>query len=632
MDDFGPPRSPDTNLTKNMHKLAAILGIVSLFWIALLSLLEAKPKIGPTPSWFHVYNTSSLVGWATWVVKFTMIDSNRENTPTRNKPHEAWNLLHIAPIALLNFTVYKSLSVKDKAQLWFFALMVFRYYRTVVTRFFYSGYRVAKPRSGGSKFEPKHCTVIVPTVGPGDKPKRFATMARAIILNKPARLIFSANNDKAKVDIGNVMRELQSDLAKEKIKISLPGDKDVPMDVDTRVEWTHVNHSNKRRQTCQAIGKVNQEGKNRVMTGVIAMVDDTAIWHEKLLEATLPAFDDPEVGLVGTHKSVTYDRPNYKPEKMSKLGYYKKWYWAGMWNTIGALYLMRHSYETEASNTADGGVFAVSGRTMLILAEIVQEETFKEEFENEYVGEIVFTWLTWLTSWHVPLVGYLLAGCKSIGLTKKGVGPLLADDDNFITRWVIKHGYSMKIQSSPEATMSTSLGNVKRSKFIDQCKRWSRTTFRQNPIALFIDRTIWWKWPISVWTVYFPWMYNGALFWDAAAVFTFWYSSLYLDSPSGNTRFCCLMLFMWFAKLNKTWPWFWEHPWDFVLYFIIPVYPLFTYFHTLLKFATAITCWNNEWSGRDLKKAEELAGSVTPGKAAEAAEAAKRRKKRLAKK
>lgn len=290
---------------------------------------------------------------------------------------------------------------------------------------------------------------------------------------------------------------------------------------------------------------------------------------------------------------------------------------------------MRHSYETEASNTADGGVFAVSGRTMLILADIVQEKEFGKKFENEYVGKIVFTWLTWLFSWHVPFAGWVLSCFKSIGLTDKGVGPLLADDDNFITRWVIDHGYSIRIQSSPEATMATRLGSVENFKFIDQCKRWSRTTFRQNPIALFFDRTIWWKWPISVWTVYFPWMYNGALFWDGAAVLTFWYSNFYVDSSSGNVRLCCLVIFMWFAKLNKTWPWFWEHPLDFVLYFIIPAYPLFTYFHTLLKFATAITCWNNEWSGRDLKAEEDAAGKLRREEAEVAAKRAAFRAKRL---
>jgi len=648
MDDFSPPRSPGANLTKNMHKLAAILGIVSLFWIALLSLLEAKPNIGPTPSWFHVYNTLSLGGWATWVVNFTMIDSSRKKTLPRNKPHKAWNLLHIVPIALLNFTVYKSFSVKDRAQLWFWALMVFRYYRTIVTRFFYHRYKVAISSTEISRFKPGDCTVIVPTVGPNEKNPVFAEMAVAILRNKPARLIFAANNKNAEEGVDSMMAKVIPALKKH-------------MQVVTKWECVHVDISNKRAQTYEAIKRVNQKGEGHVMTGVIIMVDDTAIWHENFLEATLLAFNDPNVGLVGTHKSVRYIRLGDNPTtpfashtdhtqedalqreiseleerrriaKMSKLEYCKEWYLTGMWNTIGALYLMRHSYETEASNTADGGVFAVSGRTMLILTSIVKDPDFIKEFQEEYVGEIVFKWLTRLIKWRVPLMDTILARFKSIGLTKKGVGPLLADEDNFITRWVINHGYNIKIQSSPEATISTVLGSVKTFKFIDQCKRWSRTTFRQNPIALFFDRTIWWKWPISVWTVYFPWMYNEALFWDSAAVLTFWYSSFYLDSPSGNARFCCLILFMWFAKLNKTWPWFWNHPLDFVLYFIIPAYPLFTYYHTLLKFATAVTCWNNEWSGRDVKEAERIAGPMPPEVAERAAKQAaknltKRRKR-----
>jgi hypothetical protein len=48
--------------------------------------------------------------------------------------------------------------------------------------------------------------------------------------------------------------------------------------------------------------------------------------------------------------------------------------------------------------------------------------------------------------------------------------------------------------------MTTVLGTYP-LKIPDQAKRW--TTFRHNPIALFVDRT--------VWTTLFPWMHNAAL-------------------------------------------------------------------------------------------------------------------------
>jgi hypothetical protein len=106
--------------------------------------------------------------------------------------------------------------------------------------------------------------------------------------------------------------------------------------------------------------------------------------------------------------------------------------------------------------------------------------------------------------------------------------------------------------------------------------------------------------------------------WDLLAILAFCRSELYLDSPNGNTRLILLVSFIWLTKLIKTFPWFWEHPYDFLLYFCpIPAYPMFGYFHSYLKAKTAATCWNNEWSGRNLKKAEAIAGAVSGRKKAQ---------------
>lgn len=576
-----------------MQKLASIFGSISFGWIWWLRSLDTNPVTTPYPIWWYLFSTFSLGGWLVFIIYYTIINSNREKTPGP-KPNELWNLLHVVPMALLNATVFKSLSVKDKGLLWFSALMAWRYYRTILALYFYFRYEIASNDSlQDLKFKPSDCTVIVPTVGPANNPV-FREMTEQILRNKPACLIFSANSPNAQEDIMAHIEDSIKTLGSEMV---------------TEIKYTCVNHSNKRKQTCHAI--------DIVKTRITVMVDDTAIWNEQLLNATLPAFNDPEIGLVGTRKVVRYIRPNRNPN-MSLMQYYKAWYWAGLWNTIGALYLQRHSFETQASNTADGGVFAVSGRTLFILTSIVRNDHFKDRFLNEHVLKSVFTWLTRLTKWHIPFAGQILTYFEKNGLNQNGFGPLLADDDNFITRWTIDHGYSIKIQSSPNATITTVLGNVETFKFIDQCKRWSRTTFRQNPIALFSDRTIWWKWPISVWTVYFPWIYNFAMVWDLLAILAFCRSELYLDSPNGNTRLILLVSFIWLTKLIKTFPWFWEHPYDFLLYFCpIPAYPMFGYFHSYLKAKTAATCWNNEWSGRNLKKAEAVAGAVSGRKKAE---------------
>lgn len=155
-----------------------------------------------------------------------------------------------------------------------------------------------------------------------------------------------------------------------------------------------------------------------------------------------------------------------------------------------------------------------------------------------------------------------------------GWGPVTADDDNFLTRWVINHGWDVRIQSSREATMSTTLGAYP-LKFPDQCKRWSRTTFRQNPIALFVDRTVWWKWPLTVWTTILPWLYNAALFWDCLAVYTLTQNDMYTQSHYRAAVLYGIVGFIWITKLVKTVPWFWAYSTDFFLYFMIPAYPLF---------------------------------------------------------
>jgi hypothetical protein len=74
---------------------------------------------------------------------------------------------------------------------------------------------------------------------------------------------------------------------------------------------------------------------------------------------------------------------------------------------MGALYLERYNFEIRATNAMDGGVFVVSGRAMVILIEIL-DNNFCKAFIKEYFFFGLF-------------------------------GPLNPDDDNFIIRWVLSH-------------------------------------------------------------------------------------------------------------------------------------------------------------------------------------------------
>lgn len=474
-------------------------------------------------------------------------------------------LSHIIPAVVLFATTIVSQNVEDYTLIWFIALLAFRYWRTLINIYFWFKYKPARSNVN-EKMTSSDCTVIVPTVGPEGN-LVFAEMVAAILVNRPSRLVFSTNTELAAKQVKIFLSRFLQDFHAGRTTYQRQWASGFTK-VTTDIEVTNTSVSNKRQQVVNAFSMVD--------TAILVMIDDTSIWHPRFLSATLPAFDDEKVGIVGTRKWVKRI-PYIADPTVSALKNLWLQYWTGFWNTMGGLYLVRHNFEIRATNAADGGVFCVSGRTSLIRTEIVDNANFKHDFLNEYVLRLG----DWFPGW----------------------GPVTADDDNFITRHVINHGWDVKIQYSEEATMTTTLGKFP-LKFPDQCKRWSRTTFRQNPIALFVDRTIWWKWPLTVWTTYFPWMYNAALVWDSLMVYALTQTKFYTEATHPKAMLCGLIMFIWISKLVKTIPWFWKYPMDFLLYFVIPAYPLFVYYHSLLKIWTAFTFWDLTWSGRKLPKAD----------------------------
>jgi len=495
-----------------------------------------------------------------WVI-FLIVEGNRDSESIT--PLASIGLFcHIIPSAFLFGTVVAAQKFDDGFLIWFVALLAFRYWRTLVNIFFWFHYKAALVTEN-LKITTMDCTVIVPTVGPMGN-KVFEEMITSILFNCPARLIFSTNTESAANDVNNVLPEILVSIKAGKTAYQLQHNIG-PFTPITKILTLNACVSNKRQQVVH--------GFKEVKTQILVMVDDTAIWQPKFLDASLPAFSDEKVGFVGTRKWVK--RIAYIPKPT--LGFFTNlWerYKSGFWNTIGGLYLVRHNFEIRATNAADGGVFCVSGRSSLIRTAIVNNPLFSEAFLNEYI--------------------------LRFGDRFPGWGPVTADDDVFITRWVIRNGFSIKIQSSQDATMTTVLGGYP-LKFPQQCQRWSRTTFRQNPITLFVDRKVWVLWPLTVWTTFFPWMYNAALLWDGLAVYTLTQTNIYADSAHRGLMMWALIALIWSSKLVKTIPWFWAYPMDFFLYFVIPAYPLFAYWHSLLKVYTALTFWDLAWSGRKLE-------------------------------
>ena len=128
-----------------------------------------------------------------------------------------------------------------------------------------------------------------------------------------------------------------------------------------------------------------------------------------------------------------------------------------VWEFLGACYLERWNATVAATYHVDGGVACLSGRTFAMRTSILQSQRFIDEYRGEkWLGRIDL---------------------------------LAADDDNFTTRYLVNHGWKIAIQAAPEASLTTTL--EPNTKFIGQCIRWSRTTWRSNSTSLFVDRVIW---------------------------------------------------------------------------------------------------------------------------------------------
>ncbi|KAJ4362143.1 hypothetical protein N0V95_001491 [Ascochyta clinopodiicola] len=528
----------------------------------LLAALGALLAMGTWAAYVYPTISSALVvvGMAAWVV-FLMYDYTRKTkVPSLRKMLGL--VFHIVPALCLWATCWMAEQATNGADVWIVALLTFRYWRTLTQLFFWCRYKPTRPTSRDT-MKPADCTVLLPTVGPVGNAV-FEHLVASILVNEPARVVFSTNTAEAEkavwVFLSGFRAKYEGGETDYQQRHNLPG-----RDIVSDIKVVNVGESSKRRQIVAGLAHVE--------TDIVVSSDDTAEWTPGWLTEALAAFNDPKVGLVGTRKWVKHlTAPTVDSADGVFYNAWLKWY-ARFWNNMGGVYLIRHNFEMQSTNAADGGVFCISGRSCLIRASIL-DEAFQHAFTNEFV-----------------------LGC----------GPVQPDDDNFITRWILKAGWKVKAQCQPEATMTTVLGAYPRGfKFFpQQCQRWSRSTFRQNPIALFLDRNIWWEWPLTVWTTFFPWLYNAALFWDLLAVYTLTQTAFFGQSTHPRVLLAGFVYFLQITKLVKTAAWWWAHPVDFLLYFVIPMYPAFTYRHSLMKIHTAFTCLDMEWSGRELPPPEQ---------------------------
>ena len=71
----------------------------------------------------------------------------------------------------------------------------------------------------------------------------------------------------------------------------------------------------------------------------------------------------------------------------------------------------------------------------------------------------------------------------------------MSGDDKFMTRWVVKRGWKMRMQLSPECTLATTFKAD--GKFFKQILRWTRNTWRSDFKSLVLERIIWYRYPVQ---------------------------------------------------------------------------------------------------------------------------------------
>jgi len=199
----------------------------------------------------------------------------------------------------------------------------------------------------------------------------------------------------------------------------------------SQIQILGIDKACKRHQMIQGLVKVR--------TVLTVFADDDVLWPRTLLKYLLAAFEDPQVGGVGTCQRLRRaPHPSF-------------------WNILGAFYLERRNFEISATSHIDGGISCLSGRTSAFRTHILQDKAFLNAFANE----------VWL-------------GCVPLST---------ADDDNFLTRWMLSHGWRTKIQFCKEAEVLTTLNDG--PGFLAQCVRWARTNWRSNITSMVVERHIW---------------------------------------------------------------------------------------------------------------------------------------------
>ncbi|KAI6274996.1 Type 2 glycosyltransferase [Pyricularia oryzae] len=275
------------------------------------------------------------------------------------------------------------------------------------------------------------------------------------------------------------------------------------------------------------------------------MADDDVTWPSTIMPWILAPFEDPGIGGVGTCQRVKRVREGGLALRV--------------WNWLGAAYIERRNFEISATHNIDGGTSCMSGRTGAYRSEILQDYEFLEGFmKEEWWGKI-----------------------------------LKADDDNFVTRWLVNHQWKTWIQYERECEVETTLEN--NFKFLYQCSRWARSNWRSNWTSLVKERCVWKQQRWCTYALHFATFTSLAFVFDFLILASLWWGTEDWNPINRTRALYTQLIFLAFSKVVKLVGLFRRHPADVVF---LPVSVVFGYFHGLVKIYAGLTLNNTSWGSR----------------------------------
>jgi hypothetical protein len=173
---------------------------------------------------------------------------------------------------------------------------------------------------------------------------------------------------------------------------------------------------------------------------------------------------------------------------------------------------------------------------------------------------------------------------------------LNADDDNFVTRWLVSHQWKTWIQYNPQCEIETTLEN--NPKFLYQCSRWARSNWRSNYTSFFIEMHVWRQQPWCTYALHLTTFTSLTIIFDPLILLLTYFAAPTSENYSSWFFIYLQLIFMFCIKNVKLIGLYRRNPID-VIYF--PVSFLFGYFHSLIKvyalFTLKVTSWGSRADG-----------------------------------